>query len=116
VPSVIVKPDRTLDFYFEWSTVTDAVGDRGSYADMVADGHDPGRLDRADQNGSSATAGWRFGWWTTAEFLPRWDPDGNVERCPHIVRREHMHAWLSGDDHLAVPLAPQENPTPGEPA
>lgn len=64
MPSYILKPKPDEDFYLRYSTVVDSPCESGTRAEMLAWGHDPARLDRADERGTSALVGeppW-YGW------------------------------------------------------
>lgn len=61
MPRYIIKPKRDEDFYVAYSTVVDSPCESGTRSDFLSDGTDPARLDRADDNGSSAM--WHEGYW-----------------------------------------------------
>lgn len=64
MPSHIVKPIRDEDFYLRYSTVVDSPCEFGTRAEMLAEGVDADRLDRADAEGTSARWGnpLAYGW------------------------------------------------------
>lgn len=78
---LIVKADKDLDLYIEWSTIVDAptfIGTRQETLDYLLKGDRHGiptreevaqRLTRTDLNGSSDMS-CRDGWWDDAGFIP----------------------------------------------
>lgn len=78
---LILKPERDVDFYVEWSTIVDSPIRSGTRAELEAElGPDSAvRFARADKHGSSSLARW-FGYdddgLITGEPLPkrRWLP------------------------------------------
>lgn len=52
MPSSIIKPKRDEDFYVRYSTVVDSPCEFGTRDQMIAQGIDAERLDRADQHSS----------------------------------------------------------------
>lgn len=78
---LILKPDRDVDFYVEWSTIVDSPIRSGPRAYLEAElGPDSAvRFDRADKHGSSSLGRW-YGFddtgLITGEPLPeqRWLP------------------------------------------
>lgn len=83
MPTIIVKPDRDVDFYLGWSSVVDAPVWFGSRAEVLEDdgtrslglwenvpGETITRLDRADEFGTSALYGDpRDGGWEDTGFV-----------------------------------------------
>lgn len=53
MPRFIIKPDRELDLYVDWSTIVDAPCMWGTREEMLAAGVTLERLDRAEATGSS---------------------------------------------------------------
>lgn len=69
MPHIILKPQRDVDFYVDWSTVVDSVVVSGTRAELLASlcrkcPADPSRFDRADRFGSSSDGYWvgYLGW------------------------------------------------------
>lgn len=77
MPSYIIKPKPDEDFYVRYSTVVDSPsGTFGTREEMLAADVPMDRLQRADQAGTSAFAGWPFGWnETTIPVREGFDPD-----------------------------------------
>lgn len=50
----ILKPDRDVDLYVEWSTIVESVTAIGTRQEFLNEGTDAARLDRVDRVGSSA--------------------------------------------------------------
>jgi hypothetical protein len=92
--SIVIKPERDRDFYICWSNGTEqpvAWGDRVFMLDHLnrehpANGHrinDPaGRLQRADEHGTSAVGGFAF--------FGRWDDDGLTYEQRGVLPRQHL--------------------------
>jgi hypothetical protein len=60
---LIVKPDHDNDMYVGWSTNAEAPTGVWSRETALEYGFPASWLDRADENGSDATGGYRFGHW-----------------------------------------------------
>jgi len=60
---MILKPDRDVDFYVEWSTIVDSPIWSGTRAEMLTSLGEGSaeRLDRADKHGTSSFGRW-FGY------------------------------------------------------
>ena len=66
---LIVKASPDLDQYVGWSNVAEAPTGVWSRETALAYGFPPSWLDRADENGSSATNGYTSGHWDDAGFV-----------------------------------------------
>jgi len=96
---LLVKPDRDKDTYVGWSNACDMPAGVWSRETALEYGFPPSRLDRADENGSSATNGYRFG---------HWDDDGFVAEQRGWLRRDRLGdyavEYLLGDRQAAYDL------------
>jgi hypothetical protein len=112
----ILKPDRDVDFYVEWSTIVENVTAMGTRTELAKLLHEycPGdgaaeRFDRADQTGSSAT-------WGDSPSAPYgWDDEylmAEQRLLPRAKLREYAEAVNAGD--LAAALALTEPPEDDE--
>lgn len=54
MPRFIIKPVKDRDFYVEYSTIVDSWTFYGDRQEFLSNGFDEARLDRADEEGSSA--------------------------------------------------------------
>ena len=111
MPHLILKPQRDVDFYVDWSTITDTVVASGTRAELSAAmvthrtlcaGSDPSRFDRADRTGSSADGAWvgYLGWDSPATLIASHPFDEQ-----RLLPRENLRAFadaLNADD---VPAA-----------
>lgn len=103
---LIIKPERDVDFYVEWSTIVEnvtAMGTRAELAKLLDDYH-PGdgsadRFDRADRTGTSAMWGSKppYGW--DDEYLM-----AEQRLLPRAKLREYAEAVFVGDLAAAVAL------------
>lgn len=125
MPSFIVKPVSTEDFYVVWSTVVDAPTGYGSRRELTAllagiEGS-PDRFDRADEFGTSmndpAIASDRqwFGWHDKAFVLHEWPiPDARYAEGIYEVPRENVRALCEryedgGDPTELLTFTPYED-------
>lgn len=94
MPSYILKPDRDVDFYVEWSTVVDnatRVGPVREFPDVPDE-----RLIRADRQGTSCKGFEREG----DGYLPGgWDDEELI--VTNTNRRDHPFYWLDRTNLLA---------------
>lgn len=89
MPSYIVKPERDVDFYFEWSTIVDCPDAWGTRAELEASHHvptSPERFERADTTGTSSLDG--FFDWDDTEFVVR-----EIGPETFVVDRANMRAF-----------------------
>jgi hypothetical protein len=66
---LLIKAAKDQDLYVGWSGVCDMPAGVWSRETALEYGFPPSRLDRADENGSSATNGYTFGHWDDAGFV-----------------------------------------------
>ncbi|MDX2696042.1 hypothetical protein [Streptomyces ipomoeae] len=96
---LLVKPDRDKDMYVGWSNSCDMPAGVWSRETAIEYGFPPSRLDRADENGSSATNGYTAG---------HWDDGGFVAEQRGWLRRdrigEYAIEYLHGDRQAAYGL------------
>lgn len=111
MPTFVIKPDRSEDFYVGWSTVTECphwFGSRVEAAGYLAEDHRrhggprdaiEERLARADKYGSSVKpeANYGFGYWDDEEFiyeqrgvLPR---KHMIEACRRLSVNDEPGVW-----------------------
>lgn len=98
MPTFVVKPDRSEDWYVAWSTVVDAPSEWGTRAELVGYGYEADRIDRADECGTSMRGRWWFGWDDTKWIV------ANIEGIPeregsHMVKRENVRALCERLEH-----------------
>jgi len=94
MPRFIIKPERDVDFYVEWSTIVDAPIRWAAADRFPADVLPADRRERADAWGTSA---WdQFFGWDTKTLIVANMGDGDFYELP----RENLRAWLDalGDD------------------
>lgn len=96
---LLVKPAADKDMYVGWSTVCDAPTGVWSRAAASEHGFPISRLNRADENGSSAMGGYRAG---------HWDDTGFVAEQRGWLKRERLGdyavEYLHGDRQAAYRL------------
>lgn len=88
MPSYIVKPERDVDFYINWSTIVDAPLSWGTRAEVEASRVESpaDRFERADATGTSSFDGF-FGWDETEFDVENTGPKGV------IVDRSNLRAF-----------------------
>jgi hypothetical protein len=96
---LLVKAAPDKDMYVGWSNSCDMPAGVWSRETALEYGFPPSRLDRADENGSSATNGYTSG---------HWDDDGFVAEQRGWLRRdrigEYAVEYLHGDREAAYRL------------
>lgn len=96
---LLVKAAPDKDLYVQWSNSCDMPCGVFSRETAIEYGFPPSRLDRADENGSSATNGYTSG---------HWDDDGFVAEQRGWLRRdrlgEYAVEYLTGDREAAYQL------------
>lgn len=121
MPQYIVKPDRDVDFYVYWDTVTDAPWFWGTRAELEQETEEryamkPERFERADEDGTSSIDGF-FGW-DDDEFMVH-----NMGKEPFGVERKNLAAWLASikgdggpgttwDESLTTPMPDWDDDVP----
>lgn len=80
----IIKPERDVNFYVEWSTVVDAPTAYGTRKQFLKylDKDGPKRMERADRLGTSAIA----------PFVHHWDDSGMIYEQQGWLKRENLRA------------------------
>ncbi len=110
MPTIVIKPERDLDFYVGWSTITENPHWWGNRSDALTyliedvekphgDKTDPvARLVRADSNGTSALGGFVFfGRWDYEAFI--YEQRGYLPRtlliaaCEELGRKNDPGVW-----------------------
>lgn len=94
----IIKPDKDVDFYVEWSTIVDNWVFAGNREDMVDEGLSEDRLDKADRLGSSYMLS--CGKWEDKELIVCNLPDRYYEECfqgvegYYTIPRENLYRFI----------------------
>lgn len=111
MPSLIVKPDRSLDYYIVWSSVVDgatAAGTRAHLQSVLSRGTPffaDERFDRADEYGSSARPDGEMAgelWWDDKGVIVSNDPGRPGQWW---LPRDKMLAYVrDGDTSVLAPL------------
>lgn len=104
MPRFIIKPERDVDFYVDWSTIVDAPCEWGPAA-AFTEPIPADRLARADETGTSCRDPRFFGWDDKTLIVANMG-DGDFYQIP----RENLRAWLEAlgetpDDQAAQQAA-----------